>query len=156
MAVVGETMTTIYYIDTDGSLKPFATGGSTAEVLGELEAAKKALSNDYTTRDTTLSNDLTGVVNTVSVALSTDYTKKIDDLSGVYVKQTTYNELTADLPNRYLSASVANSPSASDKLMKESEVKAKIDALDVATQTLAASKTIKSIGEEDGKISVEI
>ena len=32
IAVISETSTTLYYIDNDGSLKEFATGGSTAEI----------------------------------------------------------------------------------------------------------------------------
>lgn len=88
--------------------------------------------------------------NEVSAALSTDYVGKIKVVSDQLTN------LTSDLTANYLKTEVANSPSTSDKLMKESEVNAKINALDVAATELAPSKTIKKIGEEDGKISVEI
>ena len=88
--------------------------------------------------------------NEMSAALSTDYVGKIKVVSDQLTN------LTSDLTANYLKTEVANSPSTSDKLMKESEVNAKINALDVAATELAPSKTIKKIGEEDGKISVEI
>jgi len=56
------------------------------------------------------------------------------------------------LPTNYLSVGVANSPSASDKLMKETEVVAKINALDAALSTLTTAETLKSIKEVDGII----
>ena len=103
---------------------------------------------------------MTGEIDGVSVALSNDYVGKIADLKnyadGTFVEQTEFNALTSDLPNSYLSVGVANSPTADDKLMKRSEVEAKIAGLDVAKTELVSSKTIKSIEEIDGKISVEI
>ena len=78
----------MYFIDTDGTLKPIASGSSTE---GALDEAKK-----YT--------------NTVSAALSTDYTGKIkavdDKLSG-YVLTANAEDATAD-----------------DKLLKASSVSA--------------------------------
>lgn len=95
-------------------------------------------------------NDAKTYTDGVSAALSTDYVGKIKVVSDQLTN------LTSDLTANYLKTEVANSPSASDKLMKESEVNAKINALDVAAAVLAPSMTIQSIGEEDGKISVVV
>ncbi len=86
----------------------------------------------------------------VSAALSGDYVAKIKTVSDEVAS------LTSTLGSSYLSVGVANSPTADDKLMKRSEVEAKINGLDVATTEVTAGKTIKTIGEEDGKISIEI
>ena len=64
--------------------------------------------------------------------------------------------LSAAVQDAFIPLSVANTPTSSDKLTKVSEVREMINALDVATVELAPSKTIQSIGEEDGKISVVI
>lgn len=124
IAVVGDDSTTLYFIDNDGTLKPIASGSSTE---GALDEAKK-----YT--------------NTVSAALSTDYTGKIkavdDKLSG-YVLTANAEDATAD-----------------DKLLKASSVsavaQAYVNALDVAAKPVTASQTVKSISQTDGKISVEL
>ena len=50
---------------------------------------------------------------------------------------------------------MANSPSPENKLMKESEVDAKIKALDVDPVTTTPAERISSIKEVDGKIVVE-
>lgn len=49
---------------------------------------------------------------------------------------------------------MANSPSASDKLMKRTEVEAEIAKLDVVELTTTPAERISSIKEEDGKIIV--
>ena len=93
--------------------------------------------------------DAKAYTNEVSAALSTDYVGKIKVVSDQLTN------LDSGL-SAYLKKEVANNPTTDDKLMKRSEVEAKINALDVAATELAPSKTIKKIGEEDGKISVEI
>lgn len=95
-------------------------------------------------------SDAKAYTDEVSAALSGDYVAKIKTVSDEVAS------LTSTLGSSYLGVGVANSPTADDKLMKRSEVEAKINGLDVATTEVAAGKTIKTIGEEDGKISVEI
>lgn len=94
--------------------------------------------------------DAKAYTNEVSAALSTDYVGKIKDVSDQITA------LTSNLDTNYLKIEVANSPTTDDKLMKRTEVEAKIAGLDVATTELGTGKTIKTIGEEDGKISVQI
>ena len=114
------------------------------------------LHKEVTDAAATAKNDAVSVLadaktytNEVSAALSTDYVGKINDVS---------DQLTAlnSGLSAYLKKEVANDPTTDDKLMKRSEVEAKINALDFTAIELAPSKTIKKIGEEDGKISVEI
>ena len=85
----------------------------------------------------------------VSATLSTDYVGKINNVS---------DQLTAlnSGLSAYLKKEVANSPTTDDKLMKRSEVEAKINALDVTVIRPLASQTISMIGEEDGKLCVAI
>lgn len=120
--------------------------GLSAKLHKEVSDAAAAAKNDAVS----VLADAKTYTNEVSEALSTDYVGKIKVVSDQLTN------LTSDLTANYLKTEVANSPSTSDKLMKESEVNAKINALDVAATELAPSKTIKKIGEEDGKISVEI
>ena len=120
--------------------------GLSAKLHKEVSDAAAAAKNDAVS----VLADAKTYTNEVSAALSTDYVGKIKVVSDQLTN------LTSDLTANYLKTEVANSPSTSDKLMKESEVNAKINALDVAATELAPSKTIKKIGEEDGKISVEI
>lgn len=120
--------------------------GLSAKLHKEVTDAAAAAKNDAVS----VLADAKTYTNGVSAALSIDYVGKIKVVSDQLTN------LTSDLTANYLKTEVANSPSTSDKLLKRSEVEAKISALDVATTVLAPSKTIQSIGEEDGKISVVI
>ena len=90
--------------------------------------------------------------NPVATSAVVEYGKTAYDAAGT--AQGLVNQLTADLPNQYLSVGVANSPSASDKLMKSSEVAAKIAELDVPKFTTTQAEAISAIEEVDGKIIV--
>lgn len=132
------------------------TNLSTELYTGENGLSAK-LHKEVTDAATTAKNDAVSVLadaktytDGVSAALSADYVGKINGVSNQLTN------LTSDLTANYLKKEVANSPTSADMLMKESEVVEKINALDVATKVLDASKTIATIGEQDGKISVEI
>lgn len=90
--------------------------------------------------------------NPVATSAVVEYGKTAYDAAGT--AQGLVNQLTADLPNQYLSVGVANSPTASDKLMKSSEVAAKIAELDVPKFTTTQAEAISAIEEVDGKIIV--
>lgn len=90
--------------------------------------------------------------NPVSTSAVVEYGKTAYDAAGT--AQGLVNALTANLPNQYLSVGVANSPDASDKLMKRTEVEAEIAKLDVAEFTTTQAESISSIQEVDGKIVV--
>ena len=90
--------------------------------------------------------------NPVSTSAVVEYGKTAYDAAGT--AQGLVNQLTADLPNQYLSVGVANSPSADDKLMKRTEVEAKINELDVPKFTTTQAEAISAIEEVDGKIIV--
>lgn len=119
--------------------------GLSAKLHKEVTDATAAAKNDAVS----VLADAKTYTNEVSAALSTDYVGKINNVS---------DQLTAlnSGLSSYLKKEVANDPTTDDKLMKRSEVEAKINALDFTAIELAPSKTIKKIGEEDGKISVEI
>lgn len=120
--------------------------GLSAKLHKEVSDAAAAAKNDAAS----VLADAKAYTNEVSAALSGDYVAKIKKVSDEVTS------LTSTLGSSYLSIGVANSPTADDKLMKRTEVEAKIAGLDVATTELGAGKTIKTIGEEDGKISVQI
>lgn len=120
--------------------------GLSAKLHKEVLDAAAAAKNDAMS----VLADAKAYTNEVSAALSGDYVAKIKKVSDEVTS------LTSTLGSSYLSIGVANSPTADDKLMKRTEVEAKIAGLDVATTELGAGKTIKTIGEEDGKISVQI
>lgn len=119
--------------------------GLSAKLHKEVSDAAAAAKNDAVS----VLADAKAYTNEVSAALSTDYVGKIKDVSDQF------KTLTSNLDTNYLKSEVANSPTSADMLMKRTEVEAKINALDVATTELVAGKTIKTIGEQDGKISVE-
>lgn len=119
--------------------------GLSAKLHKEVSDAAAAAKNDAVS----VLADAKAYTNEVSAALSTDYVGKIKDVSDQF------KTLTSNLDTNYLKSEVANSPTSADMLMKRTEVEAKINALDVATTELDAGKTIKTIGEQDGKISVE-
>lgn len=119
--------------------------GLSAKLHKEVSDAAAVAKNDAVS----VLADAKAYTNEVSAALSTDYVGKIKDVSDQF------KTLTSNLDTNYLKSEVANSPTTADMLMKRTEVEAKINALDVATTELVAGKTIKTIGEQDGKISVE-
>lgn len=119
--------------------------GLSAKLHKEVSDAAAAAKNDAVS----VLADAKAYTNEVSGALSTDYVGKIKVVSDKLTA------LTSNLDTNYLKSEVANSPTSADMLMKRTEVEAKINALDVATTELVAGKTIKTIGEQDGKISVE-
>lgn len=119
--------------------------GLSAKLHKEVSDVAAAAKNDAVS----VLADAKAYTNEVSAALSTDYVGKIKDVSDQF------KTLTSNLDTNYLKSEVANSPTSADMLMKRTEVEAKINALDVATTELVAGKTIKTIGEQDGKISVE-
>ena len=120
--------------------------GLSAKLHKEVSDAAAAAKNDAVS----VLADAKAYTNEVSAALSTDYVGKIKDVSDQF------KTLTSNLDTNYLKSEVANSPTSADMLMKRTEVEEKIKGLDVATTELGAGKTIKTIGEEDGKISVTI
>lgn len=120
--------------------------GLSAKLHKEVSDAAAAAKNDAVS----VLADAKAYTNEVSGALSTDYVGKIKVVSDKLTA------LTSNLDTNYLKSEVANSPTSADMLMKRTEVEAKINALDVATTELVAGKTIKTIGEQDGKISVTI
>ena len=77
-------------------------------------------------------NDAKAYTNEVSAALSTDYVGKIKVVSDQFTN------LNSGL-SAYLKKEVANSPTTDDKLMKRSEVEAKINALDFTAIDLLPS-----------------
>jgi len=107
---------------------------------------------------TTLSGQLSNEI----IAAKADATQKVADLS---TSLSTTIDAQAEalkstyLPNNYLSVGVANAPTAEDKLLKSSEVDAKIttaiEGLDAAISTLTTAESLKSIEEVDGKIRIE-
>ena len=102
--------------------------------------------------DQVINDSTKGSSNPVATSAVVEYGKTAYDAAGT--AQGLVNQLTADLPNQYLSVGVANSPSASDKLMKSSEVAAKIAELDVPKFTTTQAEAISAIEEVDGKIIV--
>lgn len=99
-----------------------------AALSGEIDSAKSAA---------------TTAVGNLSTSLSNTVDAKVTALKDTY------------LPTNYLSVGIANGPTAEDKLLKRSEVEAKINALDAAISTLTTAETIKSISETDGVIAIE-
>lgn len=102
--------------------------------------------------DQVINDSTKGSSNPVATSAVVEYGKTAYDSAGT--AQGLVDALTADLPTQYLSVGVANSPSASDKLMKESEVVAKINTLDVPKFTTTQAEAISAIEEVDGKIIV--
>lgn len=82
VAVVGETATTLYYINTDGALCAFATGGSTSEIWEALKEVSSDLSTDYVGKIAALSDALSGDVGKLSADLSGDIESLSSALSG--------------------------------------------------------------------------
>ena len=102
--------------------------------------------------DQVINDSTKGSSNPVSTSAVVEYGKTAYDAAGT--AQGLVDTLKSDLPNQYLSVGVANSPSASDKLMKSSEVAAKIAELDVPKFTTTQAEAISAIEEVDGKIIV--
>ena len=102
--------------------------------------------------DQVINDSTKGSSNPVATSAVVEYGKTAYDAAGT--AQGLVNTLTANLPNQYLSVGVANSPDASDKLMKRTEVEAEIAKLDVAEFTTTQAESISSIQEVDGKIIV--
>ena len=119
--------------------------GLSAKLHKEVTDAAAAAKNDAVS----VLADAKTYTNEVSAALSTDYVGKIKVVSDQFTN------LNSGL-SAYLKKEVANSPTTDDKLMKRSEVEAKINALDVTVIRPLASQTISMIGEEDGKLCVAI
>ena len=134
---------------------PIATKDSAGAVkigAGLDVAADGTISAQKLDVDQVINDSTKGSSNPVSTSAVVEYGKTAYDAKGT--AQGLVNQLTADLQTQYLSVGVANSPSASDKLMKESEVVAKINTLDVPKFTTTQAEAISAIEEVDGKIIV--
>lgn len=144
---------TLAEAETYANTSPVAYPGQPIAVVGDDSTTLYFIDNDGTLKPIASGSSTEGALdaakaytNTVSAVLSTDYTGKIkavdDKLSG-YVLTANAEDATAD-----------------DKLLKASSVsavaEAYVNALDVAAVTGSAAKTMKSISQTDGKISVEL
>lgn len=89
IAVIGDDSTSLYFIDTDGSLKQIASGSTTDEVLQKAKeyanGISAALSTDYVEKIEAVDGKLTGYVLTsnAEVATSTDKLLKSSSVSAV-------------------------------------------------------------------------
>ena len=147
------------YQQIDAALTPEDLPIATKDLLGAVKigdglnvTAEGVISAQKLDVDQVIDNTTKESSNPVSTSAVVEYGKTAYDAAGT--AQGLINALTADLPNQYLSVGVANSPSASDKLMKRTEVEAKIAELDVPKFTTTQAEAISAIEEVDGKIIV--
>ena len=147
------------YEQIDAAIKPGDLPIATKDSAGAVKigagldvAADGTISAQKLDVDQVINDSTKESSNPVSTAAVVKYGKTAYDAAGT--AQGLVNQLTANLPNQYLSVGVANSPTASDKLMKSSEVAAKIAELDVPKFTTTQAEAISAIEEVDGKIIV--
>ena len=148
------------YKQIDAAIKPGDLPVATKDSLGAVKigtgldvAADGTISAQKLDVDQVINDSTKGSSNPVSTSAVVEYGKTAYDAKGT--AKGLIDTLKSDLPTQYLSTSVANSPSPENKLMKESEVNAKINALDVDPVTTTPAERISSIKEVDGKIVVE-
>lgn len=147
------------YEQIDAAIKPGDLPVATKDSLGAVKigagldvAADGTISAQKLDVDQVINDSTKESSNPVATSAVVEYGKTAYDAAGT--AQGLVNTLTANLPNQYLSVGVANSPDASDKLMKRTEVEAEIAKLDVAEFTTTQAESISSIQEVDGKIIV--
>lgn len=149
-----------------------ADGAVTNEKLGLSAVTMANLSSDVTDYIQSVAQDNTEYVDNKISAISGDWAGDASKTIVSAVQENGVMTLSAvdiaieasqvidlsDVVGNYVPLSVANDATSEDKLQKASDVTTAINtaisALDVEETTIATSKTITSISETDGKISV--
>ena len=147
------------YEQIDAAIKPGDLPVATKDSLGAVKigtgldvTSDGTISAQKLDVDQVINDSTKGSSNPVSTSAVVEYGKTAYDAKGT--AKSLVDTLKSDLPNQYLSVGVANSPTASDKLMKRTEVEAEIAKLDVVELTTTPAERISSIKEVDGKIIV--